>query len=62
MNLGHIHLFELVFLFSVDKYLEVQLLAHMKVLFFGGCLGDSVVERLPLAQSVILESQDQVPR
>ena len=26
-----------------------------------GCLGGSVAERLPLAQGVILESQDRVP-
>ena len=26
-----------------------------------GCLGGLVVERLPLAQGVILESRDQVP-
>ena len=28
---------------------------------FGGHLGGSVVEHLPLAQGMILESQDQVP-
>ena len=28
----------------------------------GGSLGGSAVERLPLAQGVILESQDQGPR
>ena len=28
VNIGCIHLFELVFLFSLDKYLEVELLGH----------------------------------
>ena len=33
MNIGCIYLFELVFSFSSDKYLEVQLLNHMVLLF-----------------------------
>ena len=31
-------------------------------LSFEGCLSGSVVEHLPLAQGVVLESQDRVPR
>ena len=43
MNIGYIYLFKLVFLFSSDKYLGVELLDRMVVLFLGASILFSIV-------------------
>ena len=49
----------LAFLVTVDYLLDIAFVKLLQKLF-EGCLGSSVVEHLPLAQGMILESWERV--